>query len=284
MTASIQRRAFTLIQLLVVIAIIAILIGLLLPAVQKVREAASRMQCLNNLKQMGLAMHSFHDSRLIFPNANTVNNASAFTYIMPFIEQDNLEKQYNYNLQPTAPPNDTVTNQVVKNYRCPSMVPPANPQATAWSSYAASVGDNYAWGAGPDNGIIVRHNFGSVRMTDINDGTSNTILVGEMGYQLRDYLFSSGPNVGLVRAGNTSWPWGYASYTFGSTLVRLNTKVHVNPAGLIGSGLHAFRSDHTGGANFLLGDGSVKFITDSVDPVTYRALGTRAGSEVLGNF
>jgi prepilin-type N-terminal cleavage/methylation domain-containing protein/prepilin-type processing-associated H-X9-DG protein len=288
------RSAFTLIELLVVIAIIAILIGLLLPAVQKVREAASRMSCQNNLKQLGLALHNYHDTNGRFPTANDPTLNSALTRILPYIEQENLGKLYNPALQPTDATdangdgwsNLTVGSQGLKTYRCPSMLPP--PVAAAfpgWASYAVCVGSNYSWGAMPDNGVIVRGGTSApfqtgIRITDITDGSSNTLVVGEMGFQLKDYLFSSGTYAGQVRGGNTQWVWGYASYSFGSTLVKLNTKVYTNPAGLIGSGLHAFRGEHVGGVNFVYGDGSVRFLRDTIDLPTYQALGTRAGGEV----
>lgn len=282
----VRRPAFTLIELLVVIAIIAILLGMLLPAVQKVREAAHRASCQNNLKQIGLAAQSFHDSTGAFPTANTPTFGSFFTQILPYLEGGNIERRYDYNQAPTAPPNSEVTGLRIKTYLCPTMLDPPAAQATAVSSYASCIGTSYAWGPGPDDGAVVRYttNPRGTRIAEFLDGTSQTLLVGEMGFQLKDYYFTSGPNAGQVRGGNTSWPWGYASYTFGSTLVRMNTKTHVNPAGLPGSGLHAFRSDHIRGCNFVLGDGSVKFIGDGISTDSYRALGTRAGNDLVGDY
>jgi prepilin-type N-terminal cleavage/methylation domain-containing protein/prepilin-type processing-associated H-X9-DG protein len=274
-----SRTGFTLIELLVVIAIIAILLGLLLPAVQKVREAASRVQCQNNLKQLGLALHNYHDARKRFPTASTASFVSAFTQLLPYLEQDAVARRYDPNLQPTDPANFAVTQLPIPTFLCPSMQPPPTPQTTAYSSYAVCIGSTYAWGPGPDNGVIVRHPFGTVRIAAVTDGTSNTVAAGEMGFQLEDYYFTSGPQAGQLRGGNTSWPWGYASYSFGSTLVMMNTRRHAGP--LQASGLHAFRSDHPGGCSFLFADGSVRMLTDgalSLPP--YQGLGTRAGGEM----
>jgi prepilin-type N-terminal cleavage/methylation domain-containing protein/prepilin-type processing-associated H-X9-DG protein len=283
-------QAFTLIELLVVIAIIGLLMAVLLPAIQRVREAANRMRCQNNLRQIGLALHNFHYHNGRFPTANYPNFASSFTYLLPYLEQDNVERQYDYTKYPTAPPNDQVTKLPMQIYRCPSMLPPVVPRDTAISSYAACIGSNSAWAPPPDdgdNGIIGRSfYFGQpvpgltegFTFAQVLDGTSNTIAAGEMGFQLKDYLFSSGPYAGMVRGGNTSWPWGYASYSFGSTKFLLNT---VTPPASIIDRLETFRSDHVGGGNFLFADGSVRFVTNRIALTTYQALGTRAGGEVV---
>jgi prepilin-type N-terminal cleavage/methylation domain-containing protein/prepilin-type processing-associated H-X9-DG protein len=273
------RRGFTLIELLVVIAIIAVLIGLLVPAVQKVREAAARLSCQNNLKQIGLGLHNYHDTNQRFPTANSPTFASAFTLILPYLEQGNAERGYDYAQGPTTSPNDAIGNLTMKIYRCPSMQPPLVPQTPAWSSFAACVGSNYAWGPGPDNGVIVRLTTGpGTKMTDILDGTSNTIVVGEMGFQLKDYFFASGPNAGQIRGGNTWWVWGYSSYSFASTMVMFNT---VAPPTPYIERLQTFRADHTSGGNFLFGDGSVHFLTPTMPLPIYQALGTRNGGEVV---
>lgn len=292
--APFRHRAFTLIELLVVIAIIAVLIGLLLPAVQKVRSAAARLKCLNNLKQIGLAMHNYHDTYRQFPTANNPVFNSAFTLILPFVEQENIRSRYDINVPPTSPPNDALTKMPIALYICPEMQPPPGPEAaytTHYSSYAVCIGSNDAWLPPPDNGAIVRLNATSdptavgraTRIADIVDGISTTFLAGEMGYQLADYTFRTGPFAGQPRGGNTSWAWGYPSYSFGSTKVLMNS---IDPASAsLLDRLSAFRSDHVGGCNFLFCDGSARFIMQTIRLETYQALGTRRGREVVsGEF
>jgi prepilin-type N-terminal cleavage/methylation domain-containing protein/prepilin-type processing-associated H-X9-DG protein len=305
MRAQDRRSGFTVIELLMVSAIIAILIGLLLPAVQKVREAAARMSCLNNLKQIGLAMHNFHDTTLRFPVANTPTFNSAFAQVLPYIEQENLGKRYNPALAPgditdvdgDGFTNMMITNSPIKTFRCPSMkAPPTEAAFPGWSSYAVCIGNqpnpffDPGTGGNPtsDNGLILRGGrsvsfaqIPGVQLTDVHDGTSQTILAGEMGFQLKDYLFTNGPYAGSLRGGNTQWAWGYASYSFGSTGVMIN-KVVGTPSDVTAR-LGAFRSDHSGGGNFLFGDGSVRFLQDTMNVATYIAMGSRNSGELLGD-
>src|SRR5438132_11190541 len=190
MRSSSVRRAFTLIELLVVIAIIAILIGLLLPAVQKVREAAARVQCQNNLKQMGLACHAYHDSRKSFPPGYLATAAYPDTapgwgwaaFILPYIEQAPLYNQIDFT-QPVQ--SSAAIQTIIPLYLCPSDPVPSTPfpitDATlgticraAPSSYAATVGDDSSDADGPTgNGIFYRNS--TTRLVDITDGTSSTV-------------------------------------------------------------------------------------------------------------
>ena len=204
------RSAFTLIELLVVIAIIAILIGLLLPAVQKVREAAARMKCSNNLKQIGTAFHNYHSSFERFPcgfnaTAATVDGESLgpgwgwAAIILPQLEQDNLHRQINFNLGIEDPFHTNVRIMPLSGYRCPSDVAPSDHKFTvsnggtpicdvAYANYVG-VGGTFEVSAFPDTntGVMIRDktlkNKG-FRVTDIIDGSSNTMVVTERQFKL----------------------------------------------------------------------------------------------------
>jgi prepilin-type N-terminal cleavage/methylation domain-containing protein len=212
------RRCFTLIELLVVIAIIGVLIALLLPAVQAAREAARRSQCTNNLKQIGLALHNYHDVNGAFPAS--MNSWSigayfaAFTAILPYLEQAPLFASYNLNLNNTDSANTTATLTKITTYLCPSMAPPpyakpdpAHNDFAAPCSYATSTGSRYAWAwsatatYGTPDGVLVPNEVwtssggplvsnGPVGLKDITGGTSQTYGVGEQDYALKNYFFS----------------------------------------------------------------------------------------------
>jgi len=308
----VRRSGFTLIELLVVIAIIAILIGLLLPAVQKVREAAARMKCSNNLKQLAIAVHSYHDAQGRFPyNGDPVANAGCCTSatarqwswiarILPYIEQGNLFTQGGMGNSP-EPVQDT-SNATILNFikvviptlRCPSDLSPETRNNTAnWAavpmgttSYKGVSGGNWAWGNYPftptggsnngldlGNGIFWRSDYGrKLRMENIADGTSNTLMIGED-----------------ISSMNIHNAWCYSNTSNGTCAIPLNlgSAPLTAPSGVdVTAGnwpnVYSFRALHTGGANFALADGSVRFVSANIDIVVYRNAASYAGGEVTG--
>lgn len=289
-----RSGGFTLIELLVVIAVIAVLIALLLPAVQQAREAARRTQCRNNLKQIGLAIHNYHDTHSVFPSTEvggtgTLARASAFVAILPNLEQTSTYTLYNPSLGNSDPVNMPAVQQVIPTYLCPSAplrrpVPISNCDANnrAPGTYAVSTGSGDPWGTlaagNPHNGAIVSPASGRTSLRDITDGTSNTLLAGEAAWNLPDYLFTSGPCSGQVRWGFTYWSSPYPLATAFTTMAPFNPK-QGGPAVL-----SRFRSEHPGGAQFALVDGSVRFISENVSQLVLDAAGTRAGGEVIGEF
>lgn len=225
-----SRRAFTLIELLVVIAIIGVLLGLLLPAVQKIREAASRLRCSNNLKQLGLALHNHHGAYGAFPaglitsSSNTSDaEASGFTHLLPFLEQDNTHRIYHFDQPWFALANYDVVGIEVKLFYCPSnrtdgrlsLAPIAQQWSTPLPPFAACV--DYAFNKGANGSLV--SNFGrtpanlrgpfdirppekanaGVRLTDIRDGTSQTFAIGDasggMSFMVRSL---ADPNVPAI--------------------------------------------------------------------------------------
>ena len=215
------HRGFTLIELLVVIAIIAILMGLLLPAVQKVRASAARIQCVNNLKQMGLACHNYHDTLGGLPagylaNVGYVDGATDTspgwgwgTAILPFLEQDNLYRSINLNGSIAAPENAAAISTTVKTYVCPADLIPqpfftvldayGNPLVIAApSSYAACVGGDETDVEGP-TGLGAFYRNSRTRLTDITDGTSNTIMIGERAWSNAQGIWAGAVPGGVLK-------------------------------------------------------------------------------------
>jgi prepilin-type N-terminal cleavage/methylation domain-containing protein len=281
----VQRGAFTLVELLVVIAIIGILVAMLLPAVQSAREAARRMQCSNNLRQIGLAVHNYHDTyRYLPPGASdpSLAGASGFAAILPFLEQGAVYQAYDFTKGNSDPANLQAVSQRIKTYLCPSclfvrQVPlegcDANRRAPGTYAFSTSTGD--PWSVS-DGAIVATRNAPWTRLASITDGTSNTLLAGESHWGFRDYLFSSGPCAGQVRGGFTYWSSPYPLSTLFSSMGVFN------PQSMAGDTrrLHSFRSSHPAGVNMVLVDGAVRFVAESIDHTVLDAAVTRDGGEL----
>jgi prepilin-type N-terminal cleavage/methylation domain-containing protein len=289
-----SQRGFTLIELLVVIAIIAILIALLLPAVQQAREAARRTQCRNNLKQIGLAIHNYHDAHLAFPRGEldgTYSKTSAFVPILPYLDQANMINLYNFNVAATHASNEQVVKQFLPVYLCPSavirrQVPisgcDTNNRAPGTYAVCSGSGDPYGTSAGgnPNNGVFTNFGSGTTRIRDVTDGTSNTIMAGESAWNFPDYLFTSGPCNGQIRWGFTYWSSPYPLATLFTTAGPFNPKLMNGDS----MRLATFRSDHVGGVHIVLADGAVRFLSENISHQLLDSLATRAGGEVVGEF
>lgn len=290
-----RSRGFTLIELLVVIAIISVLIAMLLPAVQEAREAARRTQCTNNLKQIGLAIHTYHESHKFFPRGDldgTYSRVNPFVTILPYLEQGNIYRQYDFKLPHTHANNRAVVSQNIAMYICPSatfrrQVPIAGCDTNnrAPGTYAFSSGSLTPWGTkatgDANNGAITNAGSDATRLESIYDGTAFTFLAGEAAWIFPDYVFSVGPCTGQVRWGFTYWSSPYPLATL------FTTEGPFNPKKLDGdpTRLANYRSEHDGGmVNMLQCDGSVRFVSEHVDADLLDALATREGKEVLPDF
>ncbi len=289
------RRGFTLIELLVVIAIIAILIGLLLPAVQKVREAAARMSCSNNLHQMTLSLHSYHDANNGLPPAfkNPGNFNSGWGWgalLLPYVEQENLYRELNVattdfggNTSPSVsadlPVFRGLTKTKLKVYRCPSDTGPD--QNDQRSGHGLS---NYRAVAGPYTYpfITVNQDFGGVMfmnskvtLVGITDGTSNTLAVGEC-------MWDPNPRPGFSVKTACIWA-GYTGLTTGGAarISDIMWWVDQATATVNGTAPQAFSSRHPGGAMFGFCDGSVRFFRNGGDPNNIRFLAGRADGVIV---
>lgn len=345
-----RRKAFTLIELLVVIAIIAILIALLLPAVQQAREAARRTQCKNHLKQLGLALHNYHDIHQVYPPAyvghptqsgtafgvsypdDNANGPSGFAWgslLLPQLDQSPLYNQLNYSLPCWAPQHATAAKAKLTVFLCPSTTggedgfiverwttgssaAPQNPAPFspelffAHSHYVTNAGIHQPWGRDPaysldfsqaepipatgqsvvQEGPFYRNS--RIRAADVTDGLSNTIFLGEHSSKLSNKTWY-GTVPYAATCPKPGWP---SDCNSAGCLVGAHSgpDTHDHPQVVIHAPNHPFGhtdemySEHVGGAHILLGDGSVRFVSQFVDAFTWVALSTRASGEVVGEF
>jgi prepilin-type N-terminal cleavage/methylation domain-containing protein/prepilin-type processing-associated H-X9-DG protein len=331
------RRGFTLIELLVVIAIIGVLVGLVVPAVQKVRETASRMKCSNNLRQIGLALHNYHDTNGSFPPGYIDGNTDPMStpdndvgpgwgwasFLLPNLEQEPLYKQINFRQTVGMGSNAAVSQMPLSIFLCPSDGYPQNspiydstfttPIATVahgnyvgcngWVECFNGAGGNYQGGVGQDGlsgqlgqagaGVFYRNSH--TRIAQVTDGLSNTIFVGE-----RSGNHSPSTWTGAVPGGRCpAWmanqpprpnspPPGpaYDNADFGEALVLAHgNATHVPSVDFPVYDPDTFYSMHTPrGANFLFGDGSVHFLSSTINPYTYQYLCTMDGNEVVNDW
>ena len=315
------RRGFTLVELLVVIAIIGVLVGLLLPAVQAAREAARRMQCSNNLKQLGLALHNYHDTYSMFPPGRGGTNAggdwrtgswlsnqgslSAHAQLLPYIEQGPLWEQIKTGVDDgrEIPPNGPSPLRPYTPFAqtIPSFVCPSDPGGNAGHSngninYALNYGDQVANVTGDDNPRGVFGYYSEIGFRDITDGTSNTIAMSEItsyngdalrirgGSYITDFSQADLSNTPILckqavaqdgrmdgtpptshhRVG-TNWAAGHPMISGFNAILPPNSPACAVSKGEWSVGLFPAESYHPGGVQTMMCDGSVQFVTESVD-------------------
>ena len=290
-----KRRGFTLIELLVVIAIIAVLLGLLLPAVQKVRAAAHRIQCANNLHQLGLALHNYQDVYGMFPPGQVkapyawwkANHGWA-VFILPYLEQQSLYDAYDWDQALAAPANQGVVARPLKSFWCPSAPEQDRYDTThglfpsyggkgACGDYAPTWGVDRALATGDYRGVLVPN--WTTRITDITDGTMNTILLTEDAG--RPQLWRAGRAVPGADQAVSGGPW--AGFATGITVMGSSPDgtQRPGPCALNCTNDHEVYCFHAAGANAVFADAHVQFLKGGMNVQVLAALVTRAGGEAV---
>ncbi|MFO0819928.1 MAG: DUF1559 domain-containing protein [Pirellulales bacterium] len=312
-----RNAGFTLVELLVVIAIIGVLVALLLPAVQAAREAARRTQCNNNLKQLTLAVHNYHDVYQAFPFAYQ-QNISHHARLLPYIEQTALYDTINFNLPYTDPANLTALNARIAGFQCPSdpnLLPPSlggtnnyygNMGTTILYQAPSTVAGNSNFGFAPHNGVYSASQ--AVRFADVLDGTSNTAMFSEKNrgdgsnalttpasdtYQpgtypatadqaMADCLAVNTQDLAKQGFSNVGAPWlrPYHSTTVYYHILPPNSRSCMFPPGRIAT---TAGSRHPGGVLVSMTDGSVRFVAKTVNITTWRAMGTRDSGDIVSD-
>lgn len=305
------RSGFTLVELLVVIAIIGILVALLLPAVQAAREAARRTQCKNNLKQIGLALHNYHDTQKSFPPGTVWGTGARYSnprtggyimHIFPYLEQSNVYDKIDFSVSGILwyyGNNKAMTSATVETLLCPSdgeggthaIDPTQGPiMKSNYLGFYSGYQQGDIFTTDPNKRAVFGGNRGA-SLADITDGTSNTMIVGEFltgasSSEFRGFAFSdqaNGAQLYTEFGPNSSSPDRCCNMTSWCSN-RPNQNLPAVAGNCSTTDTAGSRSRHTGGVQVLLADGSIHFISDSIDLTLWRHLATIAGGEVVANF